>query len=40
MKDIRAELDAIANGAKGGRAFEHRHRSAVTRERERGGEPA
>jgi hypothetical protein len=40
MKDIGAELDAIADGAEEGRAFEQRHRLPVTCERERGGEPA
>ena len=40
MKDVRAELDAAADGAERGRAFEHADRDAVARERKRGGEPA
>src|SRR5262249_26581631 len=40
MKDIRPELDAIADSAEGRRAFEHADRLPLARERERGGQPA
>ena len=40
MKDIRTELDAIANSAEGRRAFEYVYRLSLTCECERGGEPA
>src|SRR5262249_50076716 len=40
MKDIRPELDAIADSAEGRRAFEHAYRLPLARERERGGQPA
>src|SRR5262245_31003553 len=40
MKDIRPELDAIADSAEGRRAFEHAYRLPLVRERERGGQPA
>src|SRR5262249_13984225 len=40
MKDTMPELDAIADGAEGRRAFEHADRLPLARERERGGQPA
>src|SRR5262249_37520094 len=40
MKDIRPELDAIADSAEGRRAFEHAYRLPLPRKRERGGQPA
>src|SRR5262249_28008766 len=40
VKDIRPELDAIADSAEGRRAFEHAYRLPLARERERGGQPA
>src|SRR6266511_747364 len=40
MKDIRPELDAIADSAEGRRALEHAYRLPLPRERERGGQPA
>ena len=40
VEDVGAELDAIADGAEFGRAFEHPACNAALRERQRGGQPA
>ena len=40
MKDIGPELDAVADGAEFGRAFEHAGRPAAARQRQRRGQPA
>jgi hypothetical protein len=39
VKDIRTELNAIADGAEGRRAFEHCHWLTMTCEGQRGREP-
>src|SRR6202043_2085862 len=40
MKHIGSELNAVADGAEFGRAFEHAGRSAAARQRQRRGQPA